>query len=273
MKVIYLLVACVALALALALAPGKAEASIQFDPAKAITVDRSLGYVIARVGATSDERWKSPIITFYRFDPATGHLRTKASNDANPVPASEDALAAIGGSPAFGPIALSRGTAGIFVTSLTPGEWVIAASSATCFCKGSYRFTVTAGELTDLGTIADALPINLKGLVYLDEQSRANDQARRIDVGAAPVFVVPATDDIPLTDKLAPLAALVCARAKYYPVRFENGGGWYVSRLGGLPPMDHETPQSVTDALDYRVPQGARSSRWPSVGPGAPAKP
>ncbi|MFX8195559.1 hypothetical protein ABTL19_19220, partial [Acinetobacter baumannii] len=75
-----------------------------------------------------------------------------------PLPKGEDVSALIGGNNAFGTVNGEHGDFGVFVTSLSPGDYVVAGTQSTCYCMGSYRFTVKAGELTDIGTLLVGLP-------------------------------------------------------------------------------------------------------------------
>ena len=249
-------------AVAAVMAPCGAYASKQIKNKAPIVVDAKLGYVLLRVGPATSDKGYAPNVILYRIDPATSRLRTAQKASANPVAKGEDVTAIVGGSRPFGNATSSSVSTGVFLTSLTPGEWVIAGTESTCFCMGSYRFTVLPGEITDLGTVITNLPNENTGVAEFAGQTVADDLADKAYTMPDLMVVRPAVegDAVP-----ALLASLPRKRAELVYTRFDNAGGWMVSRMAGLPAMGHETAEAAAAVTDPRVPMGTGANRWPDV--------
>lgn len=128
-------------------AASPAEAAKRIKPG-VVSLDPKLGYLLVRAGPTLGKKGKIAPLHFWRYDVERRDIRFARKKDPNPVPKGEDASAWIGDRP------FSTGVgASTFLVSLTPGEWVIHGTDTTCFCLGSYRFTVEPGAVTDIGTI------------------------------------------------------------------------------------------------------------------------
>lgn len=235
----------------------------------AITPD--MGYVLVRVGPTFDAKGTAPNVILQRIDPATSRLRSPSKKDANPIPKGESWRVIVGGRKPLGQEKLVAGDASVYLVAVTPGEWVIAGTESTCFCMGSYRFTVKPGEMTDIGTIVTVLPESTALLQPFDQfrgQEAPTDLSRRPYTMADLMFVVPANDASPLP---ASITANKRTKADLVETRFDNSGAWMINRLSGLSPMGHETADAAAAVSDANVPMGTSGNRWPDVAP--PEKP
>ncbi|WEK01653.1 MAG: hypothetical protein P0Y59_08270 [Candidatus Sphingomonas phytovorans] len=251
-----------ALAVAAFVVPATANAAKQIKNKAPILIDARLGYLLARVGPALSDKGVAPTVVVTRIDPVRGMLRTAYKKDANPLPKGEDVAALIGGARPFGTVPISQGEAGVFLTSLTPGEYVIAGTESTCFCMGSYRFTVRAGEITDIGTILTILPNEATTIPEFAGQQVSEDLAEK-PYTMPDLMVVHAateTDQVP-----AMLASFPRARAELTYTRFDNASGWMVSRMTGLPQMEHETAEAAAAVTNPNVPMGTPGNRWPDV--------
>jgi hypothetical protein len=212
-----------------------ADASRPVRPG-AVQIDPQLGYVLVRIGPTQNQRGRAANLYLWRFDPDRSEIRTNQRRDPARVPRGEDVSAVLGRRPF-----MSAGETGVFLSSLTPGQYVIHGTDTTCFCLGTYSFTVRPGEVTDIGTVligpengraeAEALRQYSLSPDILDRRYAVND-----------VMIVRAAAD---GDVVPPqLAGLTVTRAELTPdVRFPNRGpvrplyprGLLLARAAGLP--------------------------------------
>lgn len=245
------------------IATNPAEAAKQIRVKGPVVVDAKLGYVAARIGPSS-EKGDAETIVLYRIDPETGRLRTRDKNAPNPVVKGEDAVALIGGGKnmSFGVVPVTGGSTSIFLTSLTPGEWVIVGTQSTCACMGSYRFTVRPGEITDIGTIVTGAPGPDAPFESLRGPAVAADLLEKPYTVPEAIFAAPAaeTDALPQS-----LAKFTHTRAELALIRFDNAGGWLVNRMSGLPPIEPATAETAAAVSDPRYPAGSGANRWPDV--------
>jgi hypothetical protein len=242
---------------------GTALAAKQLKSKAPVQVDPNAGYVMARI-APSDGKGAAETFMLYRIDPETGRLRSKDKKSINPVSKREDLTALIGGgkSYSFGTVPVAGSSASVFVTSLTPGEWVLAGTQSTCACMGSYRFTVRPGEVTDIGTIIAGVTEPDAAFPEFRGERVAADLLDRPYTVPEAMFAKAAgeSDAVPAT-----LASLRRVCAEYTATRFDNAGGWMVNRMSGLPPMDHESRDAAAAVTDPRYALGTSANRWPDV--------
>lgn len=200
-----------------------------------IQMDPALGYVLVRIGPTISERGRAPNLYLWRFDRARSEMRTTRRADPARVPRGEDSQAVLGARPFL------AGEVGVFIASLTPGDWVIHGTETTCFCLGSYSFTVRPGEITDLGTVLLGREDGMSPVPELREQRLSGDLLDRDFVITDAMLVRPAADGDPLPPEVA---GLTVTRAELTPdVRFPNRGparllypgGLLINRASGLP--------------------------------------
>ena len=202
-----------------------------------VKLDPALGYVLVRTGPPVNAEGQTADLHIWRYDPATGELRFRSAEPSG-VPEGEDDRAMFGNRPL-----LTGGGISIFITAVTPGEWVIHGSHTTCFCLGTYSFTVRPGEITDIGTVLLGVE---NGRSSVPELARRKLAADIMDHGFAindVMLVRPAAEG----DILPPeVAALPVRRAALTAdVRFPNrgptrkafGGGLLINRAEGLPPL------------------------------------
>lgn len=253
----------IAAVFAACLSPGVAAAAKQVKSKGPVQVAAHLGYVMARIGPAA-EKTGADTIVLYRIDPETSRLRSRDSKSMNPVVKPEDATALIGGarSYSFGIVPIAGGEAGVFVTSLTPGEWVIAGTQSTCMCMGSYHFTVRPGEVTDIGTIVTGVSSPSSQFPEFRGRAIAADLLEKAYTVPEAMFARPATEEDAVP---ASLAGVTRSRAALTLTRFDNAGWWMVNRMSGLPPMEHEGPEAANRVSDPRFLPGSSSNRWPDV--------
>ena len=251
-----------------------AFAAQQVNHKKPVVVDPGKGYVLARVGP-SENKGQAATIVLFRIDPETSRLRTRDKKSINPVVKGEDSTALIGGNRSFGQVPLTSGQASVFLTSLTPGEWVIVGTQSTCACMGSYRFTVRPGEITDIGTIITGVSDPNSAFAEFRGAAVSPDLLEKPYTVPEAMFARAATesDTVP-----ASLEKFPRTRATLTLTRFDNAGGWMINRMSGLPPLEHETTGSADAVTDPRYAPGTVNNRWPDVNENstkkeAPAKP
>ncbi len=216
----------------------------------AVTLDPALGYVLVRIGPTSGKKFKSPPLYLQRFDPVTGEVRTRRKKDPARVPKGEDDSVSLGGR-----VFLAGESTSVYISSLTPGEWVIHGSYNTCLCLGSYRFTVAPGQITDLGTVLIASEAGGLYVPGLTRQPLAPDLEERPYAVPDAILVKAAADG----DVLPPeVASLSLKRAELIPdIRFTNRGnlrylyygGILVNRAVGLPAPVSGDAKAIVDRV------------------------
>lgn len=229
----------------------------------AITPD--MGFVLVRVGPTFDAKGTAPNVILQRIDPATSRLRTPSKKDANPVPKGEGWRVVVGGRKPLGSEKVSGTDGSVYLVPVTPGEWAIVGTESTCFCMGSYRFTVKPGEMTDIGTIVTVLPESPAAIQPFEQfrgQEASADLSKHPYTMADLMFVAPAHDANPLP---AAIAANKRTKAQLIETRFDNSGGWMVNRMSGLSPMGHESAEAAAAVSDPNIPAGTSSNRWPDI--------
>jgi hypothetical protein len=225
-----------ALALTTVLVPAPAMASIRVKPG-AFKLDAKMGHVLVRVGPTFGKKQKAPNLYIWRYDAARNEIRTTKKNDPAKIAKGEDASAYFGDRVYQGGEKVST-----FITSLTPGEYIIHGSESTCLCLGTYRFTVKAGEITDIGTVLIANENGVgSGIPELAGQTASRDLLERPFAISDAIFVRAASEgDVVPQD----VQAVPRTRAALTPdVRFVNRGptrylypaGLLVNRAVGLP--------------------------------------
>jgi len=239
MKLITRAAAVLAAAVSLAvLGGGHADAAKQLKQ-RPVQIDPALGYVLARIGPTTNQRGRAPHVYLWRFDRARGEIRTTRRRDAARVPRGEDDDAMLGDRPFM---RTDRDT-GVFIASLTPGDYVIHGTETTCYCLGSYAFTVRPGEITDIGTILLAAETGETPIPELRSQRLSGDLLDREFVITDAMLVRPAADGDPLPPEVA---GLTITRAELAPdVRWPNRGptrllypgGLLINRAVGLDPV------------------------------------
>ena len=234
MKPVFRSVALAALAASLMLGT-PAEAFKRLEPGP-VVIDPALGYVMVRIGPTRGDKGKAQNLWIWRYDPERGEIRTLGKKDPARIPKGEDAGAYFGDRP------FTVGDeASVFITSLTPGEWVIHGTETTCLCLGSYAFTVKAGEITDLGNVLIAREDGKSDVPVLAEQKLAEDLLDRGFVVTDAVQVRPAADGDPLPPEVASLPIVRATLTEDVrfpnrgPTRFLYPGGLLVNRALGLP--------------------------------------
>lgn len=234
MKPVFRSAALAALAASLMLgSPALAFKRLKTGP---VVIDPALGYVLVRIGPTRGDKGKAQNLWIWRYDPERGEIRTLGKKDPSRIPKGEDAGAYFGDRPF-----MINDEGSVFITSVTPGEWVIHGTETTCLCLGSYAFTVKAGEITDLGTVLIARENGKSDVPALAEQTLAEDLLDRGFVVNDVVQVRPAADG----DSLPPeVASLPIVRAQLTedvrfpnrgPTRYLFPGGLLINRALGLP--------------------------------------
>ena len=220
---------------ALLLAAGPADATKRLKKGP-VAIDPALGYVLVRLGPTVGKKGKAPTFYIWRFDPATNELRFRKSSSLNPVLKGEDESAFFGDRPfAFD---MTRAT---FLSSLTPGDYVMHGTESTCFCLGSYRFTVKPGEITDIGTVMIGAEDGTSPVPALAAHKLADDLIARGFLVPSIMAVTPATDDAPLPDEVRGLPvtrARLVADVRFWnrgPTRMLSRAGLLVNRAVDLP--------------------------------------
>ena len=216
MKTWFRCAAAAAMIVAGAAAPEPADAARQLRRGP-VQIDNSLGYVLVRIGPTRNEAGRAQRLYLWRYDSDRGEVRTTRRRDPAQVPRGEDAFARLGDRPFT-----VAGETGIFLTSLTPGDYVIHGTESTCFCLGSYSFTVRAGEITDIGTVMIDAENGRSGSAALQEYRLPDDILDRSYAVNDVMLVRPASEGDPLP---AEVANLRIARAELRPdARFINRG-------------------------------------------------
>lgn len=240
-------VACAAL---LTLSPAAADAAKQLKKGP-VKLDPKLGYVLARIGPAKVKNGHSMLVSLGRFDAKTGDLRR--ADRKNKPPKGDDNGAAIGGTRSF----VVGEKTGSFVTSLTPGDWVIEGVDWTCFCLGSYRFTVKAGEIVDLGTILVGMEDGKSPIPELAALSLPDDLLDRPFTVPSVMLVRPADAQSAVP---AELAGLPLRPADYQiDVRFSNLSGHLINRAAGLPAFTR--PQDKPVPAETAAPAASTSSQ------------
>ena len=127
---------------------------------------------------------------------------------------------------------------------------------------GSYRFTVRAGEVTDIGTVVTSVTGPDSPFPELRGPAPAADLLEKAYTVPEAMFAHAAAeaDSVP-----APLASFTRTRAELTLARFDNAGGWMVNRMSALPPMGHESPDAAAAVSDPRYAPGTSANRWPDV--------
>lgn len=202
----------------------------------ALKLDPKLGYVLVRVGPTAGSKGKAPNLYIHRFDPARGELRTSRKADPARVAKGEDTTAVFGDRPFMG-----AGEAGVFISSVTPGDYVIHGTESTCFCLGTYAFSVQPGEITDIGTVTIARENGLTKTAALKEYVLSDDLLEREFVVTDVIAVQAAREGDALPPEVG--TARVTRAALTEGTRFLNRGttrvlypgGLLINRAAGLP--------------------------------------
>lgn len=258
-----------AAALFLCASASGAFAAQQANPKKPVVVEPGKGYVLARIGP-SENKGQAATIVLFRIDPETSRLRTLDKKSINPLVKGQDSTALIGGNRSFGLVPVTGAQASVFLTSLTPGEWVIVGTQSTCACMGSYRFTVRPGEITDIGTIITGVSDPNSAFVEFRGAPISPDLLEKPYTVPEAMFARAAaeSDTVP-----AALEKFARTRAALTLTRFDNAGGWMINRMSGLPPLDHETADSAAGVTDPRYAPGTMNNRWPDVNENSNKKP
>lgn len=221
---------------AVAVAPEGAEATRQLRKGP-VQLDNALGYVLVRIGPTRNRAGRAQRLYLWRYDSDRGEVRTSRRRDPAQVPRGEDAFARLGDRP----FAVA-GETGIFLASLTPGEYVIHGTESTCFCLGSYSFTVRAGEITDIGTVMIDAENGRSSSAALQEHRLPDDILGRSYAVNDVMLVRPASEGDPLPTEIANLRvtrAELRADARFInrgPVRPMYPNGLLLARAASLDP-------------------------------------
>jgi hypothetical protein len=222
-------------AVLLAGAPAEAAKRLKKGP---VTLDPKLGYVLVRVGPSTKASGKAPNLYIWRFDQARSEIRTGGKKDPARIAKGEDASATFGDRPF-----MATGDAGVFITSVTPGDYVIHGTESTCFCLGSYAFTVKPGEITDIGTVLIGPENGESKAPELGKLKLAEDILER-EFAVNDAMIVRAAaegDPLPAEVKALPLRrAELKADVRFPnrgPVRFLYPGGLLINRAEGLGPL------------------------------------
>jgi len=265
------------MATALVVVPAQAAKGLKTSP---VTIDPALGYVLVRIGPTEGKKLKAPPLFLSRYDAVTNDIRTRRKKDPARVPKGEDSLVGIGSR-----VFLGGDRTSIYLTSLTPGEWVFHGSTKTCLCLGSYRFTVKPGQITDIGTV---LIDSEAGSHYLPELQRkplAADLAERSYSVAEVVFIKAAAESDILPPQVAGLPmtrAELIADARFTNrggMRYLYNGGILVNRAAGLPAVTSGDGKALVDRLTgasdekEAVPKPVLEGEEPRPDPDAEATP
>lgn len=221
-----------------------ATALIQSAPADAakrlkkgaLKLDPKLGYVLVRVGPTAGSKGTAPNLYIHRFDAARGELRTSRKSDPARVGKGEDTTAVFGDRPF-----MAAGEAGVFISSVTPGDYVIHGTESTCFCLGSYAFSVRPGEITDIGTVTIARENGMTTNAALKAYTLSDDLLEREFVVTDIIAVQPAREGDALPPEIG--SGGVRRAALTEGTRFLNRGttrylypgGLLINRAAGLP--------------------------------------
>lgn len=233
----------------LSFASAPAEAAKRLKPGQ-VQLDPALGYVLVRVGPKIGKKEKAPNIYIWRFDPASNRLRTTRKSDPSRVAKGEDVSVFFGDRP----FVTTTGESA-FLASVTPGDYVIHGTESTCFCLGSYRFSVKAGEVTDIGTVIVAREDGGTGYEELRSHRVASDLLDRPFAVTDIIAVRPAGEGDPIP---ADLAQAKIVRAELVAdVRFPNTGptrvmypgGLLVNRAAGLPAPVSGDMKALVDSL------------------------
>lgn len=202
----------------------------------ALKLDAKLGYVLVRVGPTAGSKGKAPNLYIHRFDPARGELRTSRKTDPARVAKGEDTTAVFGDRPF-----MAAGDAGVFISSVTPGDYVIHGTESTCFCLGTYSFSVRPGEITDIGTVTIARENGMTETAALKEHVLSDDLLEREFVVTDIIAVQPPREGHAIPSEIG--SARVTRAALTEGTRFLNRGttrylypgGLLINRAAGLP--------------------------------------
>ena len=223
MKIAYVILPLLALAFPVHADKQESPKKFKFDAKKA--------YVLARTNGTP--------ITLERLDPKTGKFF--GGKNGPKKPSKEDDDATVGGRRAF----LGSTGRSYYLTSLTPGDWVIMGNSRTCMCMGSYKFTVRAGEIIDIGMIEANRETSF---VAADGQALPVPDDLRDRPYAIPdaIMVTPSQDISALPTALAKLPVVLASYE--VGIEFPNRRGRLVSRALGLPPIIPPRKRSVVSA-------------------------
>jgi hypothetical protein len=241
-----------ALCIAASLPSGAALAAKSLKPG-VVKLDPALGYVMVRIGPTVGKKFRSSPLYLWRFDPLTSEVRTKRKKDPARVPKIEDDSVSLGDR-----VFVAGERTSVFLSSITPGDWVIHGSVKTCLCLGSYRFTVKPGEITDLGTVLIQSEAGGIDVPELRLESMSMDLLERPYAVPEAIFVKAAAegDMVP-----AEVKDLVIKRAELVSdVRFANRaglrylyyGGLLVNRAVGLPKMASGDGKALVEAVERK---------------------
>jgi hypothetical protein len=223
------------------------------DPAKGYVLLRSdLGssLFLSRVPSADDkavyERWRLALLAKARakypgkvrdYEKAFEVARTTGGEfPVRPVEPTEenfqatpfDLLTMVSIGPLFR-YAKSKDKGSTYLQELTPGEYRIygpilispSGPMGTCFCMGSVKFEVRAGEITDIGAILSK---------DMPPPPPADDSSMPQAISNA--FLVPAPPELPLDPRLA---GMPMRRAVFQPVG--KSPNYYGIAIGRIPPM------------------------------------
>lgn len=216
-------------------APLDAAKRLKKGPLK---LDPKLGYVLVRVGPTVGSKGKAPNLYIHRFDPARGELRTSRKADPARVAKGEDTVAVFGDR-SF----MATGEAGVFISSVTPGDYVIHGTESTCFCLGSYAFSVRPGEITDIGTVTIARENGTTSNAALKGYVLSDDLLERQFVVTDVIAVQAARegDALPPEVGASPVTRAVLTEGTRFlnrgTTRYLYPGGLLINRAAGLPAL------------------------------------
>jgi|CXWL01.1.fsa_nt_gi hypothetical protein len=212
-------------------------------------IPKGQGAVLVRIGPVIGKKARSAPLYIWRFDRRLGELMFSRSRAISPIRKGETVGEQFGLKPYL--VGTDRS---VFVAIVSPGEYVIHGTQETCFCLGSYAFTVEPDQVTDLGSVLIASEGGIGAVPELASHRLSSDLIDRPFTISSIALVIPFKDG----DPVPVLGASRVVPANYRadvrfpnrgPVRIDRAGGLLINRLANLSPPSNGDGQPVLDAV------------------------
>lgn len=204
-----------------------------------IMLDPQYAYILVRIGPKADAKDRPVAVTFSRLSDQTGTNFTPEDYKADKT-LLRTVVVAVNTGRSFA----DQNQQGAYVIKAWPGTWFLSNTATTSFALGTYKFTIKAGEVTDIGTV---LVGREDGKSASPEISATKLSQDLVDFGVALNIVM--TDAIfvksPVEGVFVPseLAGVPIVKAVLQPDYQTNAtGGFLLNRAASLPPLGHQPP-------------------------------
>ena len=214
-----------------------------------LTIPKGQGAVLVRIGPVFGKKARSAPLYIWRFDRRLGELMFSGSRAISPVKKGEPMGQQFGLKPYVAGFDKS-----VFLAIVSPGEYVIHGTQETCFCLGTYAFTVAPDQVIDLGTVLIASEGGRGAIPELASHRLSADLIDRPFTISSIALVVPFEDGDPIPDmgmnKVVPASYRADVRfPNRGPTRTDRAGGLLINRLANLPPPSNGDGQPILDAV------------------------